>query len=131
MISFIFISFLAVVFFSFAMMIHGADGSIVGDCPFSALDGVSLCPRDTLSLVEHYVSVYYALLNIPLHSDIALLFLSLLFVAYATLIVFIYSQVFLSSFVHWQLRDILYCISSFSKKITRWLSLLQHSPSVT
>ena len=120
-------SFLSVAFFSFNMMMQGPDGRMVGDCPFTAL-GASLCPQDNMAVAIHHVSAYYAFLNVPVGTSFAALMISLLLVASALLIISIRSPLLGPPIP----ATILYDSpppNSYSRKITRWLSLFENSPS--
>ncbi|MBI5152882.1 MAG: hypothetical protein HZA36_00240 [Parcubacteria group bacterium] len=128
---FILVSFLAIALFSVAIMAHGADGSMLGNCPFSVFDDASLCPQDVLAVVRHHVSTYYAFLNISLHSDVTMSIIAFLLLVCSTLIASVAPYVFLSSLNSKQYYNVSPSISSSGRKITRWLSLLTYSPSVT
>ncbi|MBI5421021.1 MAG: hypothetical protein HZA35_01775 [Parcubacteria group bacterium] len=121
---FVLVSFLAIALFSFAIMMHEADGSMPGDCPFSVLGGTSFCPQDVLAVIRHHISTYYAFLNISLHSDIAISIIAFLLVACSILVAFISRHVVVPSFVFKEYYHVLHSVSSFGRKVARWLSLL-------
>lgn len=118
-------SFLTIVLFSLASMMHGSDGRLAGDCPFSAL-GASLCPQDTMALVKHHLSAYHAFLNVTVDLGLTALIISLLLVVGLAFIVFIRPlllgppSLVLSSSPP---------VNSFNRKIIHWLSRLENSPS--
>jgi hypothetical protein len=121
-------SFLTVVIFSFAVMMQGPDGRMEGDCPFSVV-GLSICPQDTVAVAIHHISAYQAFLNVSVSSGLTALILSLLLAVCAIFFIFIRSLLLGSpSFV---------CVpndspptGSSGRKITRWLSLFENSPSL-
>lgn len=120
-------SFLMIVFFSFATMMHGPDGRILGDCPLSVL-GASLCPQDIVSVARHHISAYYTFLNVPVGAGLAPLIAFLLFVISAVLLTFVRLPLLGPPALSYVLYDS-QSADSYSKKITRWLSLLENSPS--
>lgn len=126
-ISLVLASFLALIFFGFAFMMRGQDGSMQGNCPFSAM-GMSLCPQNALATVFHYISAYQSFLNVFTHSDIMTLIMSLFFAVYAVFMFSLYLYLFKSqkfiSFVYNSQTP-----APYNRKITRWLSLFENSPS--
>ena len=118
-----------IVLFSFATMMHGPEGRISGDCPFSAM-GVSLCPQDTVAIVFHHISAYQSFINVPINLGITALIISLLLVTYAISVVFI-SPSLLSPLV----LVIVLCDSpsdtSYKRETTRWLALHENSPAIS
>lgn len=62
---FLLTSFLAVAFFSFALMTYTPDGQMAGDCPLSAA-GLALCPQGILNVAVHHISTYHSFFNLPL-----------------------------------------------------------------
>lgn len=124
--SLILLSFMTIVFFSFAVIMHESDGSVSGDCPFSAM-GASLCPRNTMAVVFHHISAYQSLINIPVNLGITTLII-LLLIASAILTVSINPSL-LGMF---SLVGILYNSppdTSYKRKITRWLAFHENSPA--
>lgn len=119
------LSFVAMVFFSFASMSYGADGRMQGDCPFSNM-GTSLCPQNALPGAVHHLSAYQSFLNAPVHFNITVLLIALLAMV-ATALVFLFHPL-----LYRPLAPILYSsppFTSHDRKIKRWLSLFEHSPS--
>jgi hypothetical protein len=117
-------SFLSVSFFSFAAMAYGPDGRMQGDCPFSAI-GASLCPQSALPGAIHYISAYSSFLNVPVNSGILVLIIAML-IAIIVLALPIRPLLFSPlAFVshHPPL------VTSHDRKIKRWLSLFENSPS--
>lgn len=120
-------SFLTVAIFSFAVMMQGPDGRMKGDCPFSVV-GQSICPQDTVAVAIHHISAYQAFLNVPVSSGLTALIISLLFVVCAIFFIFIRSPLLEPpSFVYIPNDSPLTSLSG--RKITRWLSLFENSPS--
>lgn len=120
------VSFLAVVIFSLVFMIPGQDGTMSGDCPLSAID-TSTCPQNTLAMAIHHISVYTDFLNVPTRSPMVL--------AAVVLLLAIVGAIISSARLHpgssppaRVLADRL-SDHSHRKKIIRWLSLLENSPS--
>jgi len=106
---------------------HGPDGRMQSDCPFSAM-GVSLCPQDTVAMAFHHISAYNSFLNVPVNLGITTFIISLLLVAGAMLAVSLNITLFelpvlVGIFYHFPL-DV-----SYKRKITRWLSLHENSPA--
>lgn len=120
-------SFLAAAFLGFAMMTYGSDGSMSDDCLFSPI-GLSLCPQNTLAVVTHHVSAYYAFLNVPVGVSLTVLMISLLFVAYAALAVFTKMLLDSPPALAWSYHDDP-PVDRGSGKRARWLSLFENSPS--
>lgn len=126
---FVLASFLMMALFSFVVMIHGSEGQIPGNCPFSST-GVSLCPQDSLAVVIHHISAYQSLLSAPLNFSMTVFILFLIFAAGASL--------FISSgppLIKLQTSaEIFYGppaeVSPRDKNITRWLSLFENSPAL-
>ncbi len=120
-------SFLTVAIFSFAVMIQGPDGRMEGDCPFSVV-GQSICPQDTVAVAIHHISSYQSFLNVPVGAGLTALVISLLFVMFIALFIFIRSPLLEPpSFVC--VQNDYSSTSSSGRKITRWLSLFENSPS--
>jgi len=115
------------VLFSFATMMHGPDGRISGDCPFSAV-GVSICPQNTVPIVLHHISAYQSFINVPVNSGITALIISLLLVAWAMLAAFINPSLLgplaLVSTLYNSPPD-----TSYKRETTRWLALHENSPT--
>ncbi|MEK7609855.1 MAG: hypothetical protein AAB470_01890 [Patescibacteria group bacterium] len=121
-------SFLTVAIFSFAVMTRGPDGRMEGDCPFSVV-GQSICPQDTVAVAIHHISAYQSFLNMPVGSGLTALIVSLLFAVCAALFILISSPLLGPPAV----ARILYDSPSIglrSRKLTRWLSLFENSPSM-
>ena len=120
-------SFLAVLFFSLPMM-GVMDGSMPEGCPFGAT-GVSLCPTDAVAMAVHHISAYQSFLTITTQASLLMLIIFLLSAVAALLARFIYPLVINSSAL---------ARSAFAsppadpqqRKITRWLSLFELSPSL-
>lgn len=125
--SLILVAFLSLTFFSFVIMMHGQDGRMQGDCPFSAV-GTSLCPQDTLAVVSHHISAYQSFFNIPLSPNITVSILLLLLVTSAIFILLISSPLLGSSVFVGYVSNFLPVFPN-TRKIIRWLSLLENSPS--
>lgn len=121
-------SFMAVTFFGFAIMMHGPNGWMSGDCPFSVM-GASLCPQNTLATAIHLISAYHTFLNVPVGAGLTTLVISLLFAVCILLVIFIRSPLLGPP----ALVGIFYDsppAASHKRKITRWLSLFENSPSL-
>lgn len=126
------LSFLALAIFSFAMIGHEPDGTMREDCPFATFAGsASLCPQDMLAVAVHHVSAYSTFLNVPVPVAFGLMLTALLALAYIAFFSYTSAQI-LSPRV---LRKWKYYsppnVSLLARKIARWLSLLEHSPSAT
>lgn len=125
--SIVLLSFLMAIFFSFAVMSYGQDGRMEGGCPFSAA-GASLCPPTALDTVMHHISSYQSFSNVPVN-PVVLLASLLLFVAY--IFVFAIRMPLLEPISQkgntWRAPP----LSARTRKIARWLALLEHSPSLS
>ena len=121
--TFILVAFLAVALFSFVVMLHGPGEQMIGDCPFSAMD-VALCPADILNFIVHHISAYNSFFNIPVGFYVTTVIISLLFFAsiLVGLSLFEPSPPLVRLFNY-------PLITSPGRKVTRWLSLLENSPS--
>ncbi|TSD03428.1 MAG: hypothetical protein Athens071416_109 [Parcubacteria group bacterium Athens0714_16] len=125
--SFVLLSFLIIVFFSFVVMMHEPNGGMSKNCLFSTVD-VSLCPQDALVMVFHHISSYQSFINIPIDFGISILVIFLLFVLYTILTTFINSSQF-------KLVSIGISYSppqetSHERKIARWVALHENSPTI-
>lgn len=124
---FILASFLMVALFGFVAMSYGPDGRMQGGCPFSAT-GAALCPQDALIVAMHHINAYQSFLNVPVDSTLILLMGILLLAAYLLVLVvrplLFIIPVRLTHFSHGP------PLSARTRKITRWLSLLENSPSL-
>lgn len=117
-------SFLSVAFFGFAAMSYGADGNMQGDCPFSAT-GVVQCSQDALVAAMHHISAYQSFLNVPASSAALALIGALLLAAYL-LVLYVRPLLFrIPVFISYNFRP----LTSQDRKIHRWLSLHENSPS--
>lgn len=123
---FVLASFLTLIFFGLATMMHGPEGGVQGDCPFSAM-GVSLCPQETLAIAIHHISAYQAFINVSVSSSMMVFIISLLLIL-CVYLTFSLGRVLIrfpvSVFFHNSPPA-----SSYKIKITRWLSLFENSPS--
>ena len=123
----IFVSFLTVVFLSFSVMTHGSNGSMQNNCPFSAF-GASLCVQDVFTTIFNHISAYKSFFNIPTYSYITIFFF--FFASYCKHNFYI----FIDYFLYKPLIYIRRVINSppfiiYNRKILRWLSLFENSPS--
>lgn len=114
------ISFLVMALFSFSGMTYGTDGSMQGDCPFSVA-GASLCPPSALLGAIHHLSAYQSFINVPVNPIAVFLIL-----VSASLVFLFLLQLYKPP------APLLYRsppLTSHSRKIHRWLSLFENSPS--
>lgn len=120
-------SFLMVVFFGFVAMSYGPDGRMQGDCPFSAT-GIVLCSQDALVAAMHHIGAYQSFLNVPVDSTALVLISALLLAAYL-LVLRVRPPLFqaIARRNHFNTDP---PVSARTRKITRWLSLLENSPSL-
>ena len=121
-------SFLMTAFFSFAAMTYRPDGSMRSDCPFSVV-GVALCPQSVLPGALHHLSALQSFLNVPVNFAIEALVIVLLLAA--LIFICLIRPIILPRL----LAPIGYAydsppLSSRTRKINRWLSLLENSPSI-
>ncbi|MEK7515769.1 MAG: hypothetical protein AAB555_02465 [Patescibacteria group bacterium] len=119
------LSFLVMALFSFSGMSYGPDGSMQGDCPFSSL-GTSLCPPGALPGAVHHLSAYQSFINVPINSGITALIISLLITVFVALI-FSFHQLPRIAPVRVPYHSPPF--TSQDRKIKRWLSLFENSPS--
>lgn len=120
-------SFLSVALLGFVAMSYGSDGRMEGGCPFSAT-GATFCPQDALTVAMHHIRAYQSFLNVPVDSTLILL-MSTLFLAVYLLVLIVRPLLFavpapINRFPHGP------PLSARTRKITRWLSLLENSPSL-
>ena len=121
------VSFLIVAFLGFSSMSYESGWRMAGGCPFSAI-GTSLCPQDTVAVAMHHISAYESFLSAPVGPGITALISALLLV----------SLLILKPSIRWlsleppirsKYTQNAPPISARLIKITRWLSLLENSPS--
>ena len=122
------VSLLAIVFFSFSLMARGVDGQMQGDCPFSVM-GVPLCPQDAFAAAVHHISAYQSFLNIIASSGVTALIVTLVLAVCAALA---YSAGLLGFAPAPPMRLVRVPLSSAlpKRKVLRWLSLFENSPSI-
>ncbi|TSC67323.1 MAG: hypothetical protein CEO19_283 [Parcubacteria group bacterium Gr01-1014_73] len=123
--AFILASFLMIALFSPYMM--STDGRMSGNCPFS-VNRTSLCPQGALALAIHHISAYHSFFNVFVNSGITAIIFTLLLALSAILILSISPLLFRPLAIIGRLHDFPPAIPR-NKKITRWLSLLENSPS--
>ncbi|MFZ2167344.1 MAG: hypothetical protein WAV50_00570 [Minisyncoccia bacterium] len=120
-------SFLVVAFFGFAIMAHASNGNMQQtDCPFST-EREPLCPEDALAMVIQHMSAYQSLFSVPVTLGLG-----------ALIALFGILSVALVFFVHPLLRPLNLRSGvlgaspprlSYNRKLARWLSLFENSPS--
>lgn len=123
----ILVAFLSVVFLSFAAMIHVSDSGTIDDCLFPSM-GQSLCPQNTVATIIHHIYAYHSFLNISVGTNVMILVVSLLFAASIALIIFIRPPKISRTIFSRVLYDS-HLVVLYRRKITRWLSLFENSPS--
>lgn len=112
---------------SVSAMNHSADGQMAGGCPVSALHA-SPCPDDALGMVSHYIAMYQTFTNVLVSSVVTqMLFITLLFVSVAYVFRKYIAPIQRPFILSRDYRAKLYR----PQTLTRWLSLLVNSPSVT
>ncbi|MFA6414772.1 MAG: hypothetical protein WC217_00585 [Candidatus Paceibacterota bacterium] len=124
---FVLASFLMVTFFGFASMVHGSDGQMQTDCPFTQT-GASLCPQDAVTMVMHHIATYQSFLTMSVGPSLMALIIAAFSIVSLAAILFARPrlQTFAAS------RGALYKSPppiSYNRKLTRWLSILENSPS--
>lgn len=118
-------SFLMTAFFGFVAMSYGPDGRMQGDCPFSAA-GRAACPQDAVAVALHHLSSYQSFLSAPIVPTI-----TSLIIAWLVIVSGAFAFLFHPPF-HRPLVPVLYHSTPFTshdRKIKRWLSLFEYSPS--
>ena len=113
-------SFLVMALFGFTGMTYGPDGSMQGDCPFSSL-GTSLCPPSALPGAVHHLSSYQSFISVTLN------FITVLLILVSAIFVFLFHLLLYKPLV-----PVSYSSPPFTsqdRKIKRWLSLFENSPS--
>ncbi|MBI4088982.1 hypothetical protein HY415_02710 [Candidatus Kaiserbacteria bacterium] len=121
----ILLPFLTVALLNFAAMTYAADGSMQGDCPFSTV-AASLCPSGALPGAIHHINAFQSFLNVPVSSAIIALITSLLIIVISTLTFLFHPLLYKPlAFVSYHPTP----FTSQNRKIKRWLSLFEHSPS--
>lgn len=126
-VSLILTSFLSMAFFSFVFMLHEPGERMSGDCPFSPME-TSLCPQDVLAVVLHHFSAYQTFFSVPVFSSVTVLITSLLLVAFAFFLLSANSLLFEpTQTINYSYNTPL--TTPYDRKIIRWLSLFENSPS--
>lgn len=121
-------SFIMIVLFGFMTMAHGADGDMLGDCPFAIPSGATLCPQDSLSMVSYHISALRAFLGVPV-SFMLILLASLAWVMCLALIASLNPPNSNQPLSSRNLSGYLLGVLPLRRKLSRWLSLLEHSPA--
>ena len=121
------VSFLMVVFFSFSMLTHRESEWMQGVCPITQADQ-SLCIQGSASTVLNHISAYSSFINIQIVTSLTVLILMLI-------LVFLNALGLFSPFMPLGLKSVLNfynspLVSTYKRKITRWLSLFENSPSL-
>lgn len=126
---FVLTSFLVLVFFGVFTMIHESDGQMKGDCPFLPIETVN-CLQDTITAVFHYISSYQSFLNTQVGSNVTLGLISLLLLV-LVFVMYLKDFSFLNGPLYFNRCYDSPPLLSGTRKIIRWLSLFEHSPSIT
>ncbi|MDP3962500.1 MAG: hypothetical protein Q8Q03_01365 [bacterium] len=114
-------SLIVSVLFSFSFNMAEAGGRMHGECPFSAM-GQSICSQDAVAAAIHHISAYNSFSNIPIRSILIILAFSLLVSIIIYTLPLLEHPAFAYSTHNFQ-------PDSNKRKINRWLSLLENSPS--
>lgn len=121
-------SFLVLALFSFAMMFHVPGDNMPDNCLLNTQEGV-LCAQDTLAVAIYHISSYQSFFNTQVNYGVVSIMI--LFIVACAFALFVIS----SNISELYLRtnrfydsppDIIYN----KRKITRWLSLFENSPSL-
>lgn len=122
------VAFLTLAIFSLNVMMRGSDGRMEGNCPFST-QGASLCSGDSLASVIHHISEYQASMNVPVGSSVTALVLMLLIALSIALLFSVRALLprILAPVRYFYHRSTQ--VSFHPRKIARWLSLFENSPS--
>jgi len=128
------VAFLTLAFLSLTVTMRGSDGRMEGGCPFSA-QGAYLCSGSSLASVIHHISQYNASMNVPVGSSAMGLALAVLSAALliAVSVALLFS---IRALLPGILAPARYAYpfspqaSFHPKKIVRWLSLFENSPSM-
>ena len=121
-------SFVTLLIFGIFTMMHSPDGQMLSECPFSFV-GTANCIQNTLATTIHHISSYQSFLNVTVDYGSITLLASLLIFAGLFSILFTDPDIFkLNAFVKRGSYNTPQ-ISSGVRKIIRWLSLLENSPS--
>ena len=120
-------SFMAIAIFSFVMMMHGSNGEMSGDCPFSVM-GASLCPQNTVAIAIHHISAYTSFINVPVNAGITayliILLLSIVFIFTIPISPPLLRVPAITGYL-----DYFSIPKHRSQEMPRWLSLFENSPS--
>ena len=122
------VSFLAVVFFSFAFMMYGPNGQMIDDCLLGAM-GQSICPQGAVTTIIHHISAYHTFLNVFVGIGFSSLIISLLLAICAAPVIFSRLLSLRTAFLARVLYN-LQPVNLYRRKITHWLSLFENSPSI-
>lgn len=126
----VFLSFLSLVIGSSLAMRHSMDSESSSGCPFSLTD-TSVCLQNNIVAITHHLSAYQAFLNVqPIAGMTALL--ALIFLSVWVLYAFGHKPDLLSppSALVAVLARTLPFPEKPQRRITRWLSLFENSPSL-
>jgi len=126
--AFVLASFLMIALFSFTFMMT-ADGRMAGNCPFSVM-GASLCPQGTLALAVHHISAYRSFFNVFVNSGITAIIIFALLLALGAMFKLAASPPLSRPLVIIGGLHDFQPVISHKRKITRWLALLENSPSL-
>ncbi len=128
-----FLAFLGSVAFGLIFMMDSnmkmGQPMMASECPFTT-DGSGACPQGALGAVAHHISLYQSFTNVPVNFGIVALIISLFLVVVAILAAFLSQSVFVVP----ALSGIFYNSPpgiSYTRKMTRWLSLHENSPATS
>ena len=115
----ILVSFLALAIFGFSIITHGPNGNMSGDCPFSIATGFSLCFQNNVDVIIHHISTYQSFFQTSPNINLLIFAVFILFatIAFPNLLQFAV------------VTKRIPCVHPSVRKQTRWLSLLENSPS--
>ena len=125
-------AFLGMVAFGLIFMMDismNMDERMADQCPLTVFGG-EVCPQSALGVAIHHISVYQSLTSVPVNFGIAAFVIFLLIFISAIAAVFINSARFglpaiIGFFYNFPPS------TSYTRKITRWLSLHENSPAVS
>jgi hypothetical protein len=98
---------------------------MAGDCPFSAM-GNSMCPQDISAAALHHIEAYSAFLSVPVPDFVSVVIALLILAGF---ILFFITQSIFGPPVELAFTDVSHPKYQKDKKLIKWLSLFENSPS--
>jgi len=122
------VSILVIGVFGFSLMNHGTNHTF--ECVASSTDNTS-CTENIIIMSAHHIQAYILFFSVTYPTSFVLLFLLLVFLLLSTWVFYIKHQSHISANLSlWQVLHNPERLITLPRKITRWLSLFENSPSL-